>query len=366
MAAIKDVARYAGLSVSVVSKYLKNPDSVRPDTRERVEAAIKELHFQPNLAARALRTKRTNMIVVVTPQLRSGVFNELLYSLQYLALQSGYHIAITSGEYLWTTLDSMVHNYSPLMLADGIIFYMDTDKSVARTYSQIMQNKPQISISRYPFLPGVPNVTWDNDAAIYLTTKHLIDLGHKEIALMSVAPRDEFPNNRYYGYLRAMSDSGLRLRPSFHYCYDNPLSNVRGGYMGMEYFMNLPVRPTAIVTETDFFAIGCTKYADEHGISIPEDVALTGLHDSAPAAIATPPITSVPFPADAIASKALEMLFSMFHAPPEKRPELPENTVLPVELVVRRSSDPSQPKFLFPAARHSFIPAAYDSFDDDK
>ena len=352
MAAIKDVARYAGMSVSVVSKYLKNPDSVREDTRRRVEDAIKALNYRPNIAAQSLRTKRTGMILVVYPELRNVIFNEVVYWLQKKAGEHGYNIIIANEEYLKAALKSPVAACAPpIAMADGVIFCMCNDKPTIRQYSRFMEDKPQLTVARYSYIAGVPNISWDNDYSVYLATKHLIELGHKEIAFLTTVPDDEKPNNRRYGFLRAMSEAGLQVRPEFRYWYESNLNNVKGGHLAMEYFMGLEHRPTAIVTDNDFLAIGCSQYASLHGIRIPEDVALTGLFDAPPAEIAAPPITSLPFPARETAAWLMDSMAKLLDTNTDPEFTLPDNTLLQTELVVRHSSDPTKPRVIIPQPR---------------
>lgn len=351
MAAIKDVARYAGMSVSVVSKYLKNPDSVREDTRRRVEAAIKALNYHPNIAAQSLRTKRSGMILVVYPELRNVIFNEVVFWLQREMMNHGYNIIMTNEEYLKNVLKNPVACASPVTMADGVIFCMCNDKEVIRKYSRFMEGKPQLSTSRYSYIAGVPNVSWDNEYAIYLMTRHLIEMGHRDIAFITTMPDDELPNNRRYGFLSAMSEAGIKVRPELFYRYDNFLNNVKGGHFAMEYFMGLDRPPTAVVTDTDFLAIGCCQYALEHAIRVPEDLAVTGMFDAPPAEISYPPITSVPFPARATAQWLADGMIKLLN--PEKYPEftLPENTLLRTELIVRHSTDPARPIVVIPEPR---------------
>lgn len=350
MAAIKDVARYAGMSVSVVSKYLKNPDSVREDTRQRVEGAIKALNYHPNIAAQSLRTKRSGMILVVYPELRNVIFNEVVFWLQREMVSHGYNIIMTNEEYLKNALKNPVACASPVTMADGVIFCMCSDKDVIRKYSRFMEGKPQLSVSRCNYVSDVPNVSWDNEHAIYQTTHHLIEMGHRDIAYVTTMKDDELPNNRRYGFLRAMSEAGLQVRPELQYCYDGFLNNVKGGHLAMKYLMELDRPPTAIVTDTDFLAIGCCQYALEHAIRVPEDLALTGLFDAPPAEIACPPITTVPFPARATAQWLVDSMNELLCG---KNPNftLPENTLLRTELIVRHSTDPAKPKVVIPEPR---------------
>ena len=90
MAVIKDVAQVAGLSVAVVSKYLNHPEQVREDTRQRVEAAIKELNYVPSVTARSMRTKRTQMIAIVVPDIMDAFFTDVFNTIKYYAFEKGY------------------------------------------------------------------------------------------------------------------------------------------------------------------------------------------------------------------------------------------------------------------------------------
>ena len=351
MAAIKDVARYAGFSVSAVSKYLKDPDSVRPDTRKKIEEAIRVLNYRPSMIARALRTKNTNTLLLVTDEILTVPSNEVIYSIQREAEKRGYAILIMTQDNIRRITHAQTSSLAmSAATVDGIIYTWVTDKQLIREHANLMSSTPKVSVSRAAFIPGVPNASRDEEDAIYQATKHLIGLGHDRIAMISNVEDDELFNNRRYGFLRAMSEAGKRVYDDLRINNTLKYRNVYIGYEGMREIMDRSVRPTAIVTDNDFIAIGCCQYCHEHGIRIPEDLAVTGSLNTPPAEIAYPPVTTTSFPSPQIAEWVLETLMTMIRSGGSTE-GIPENTCFPSELIVRRSTDITKPSFIVPEAR---------------
>lgn len=351
MAAIKDVARYAGYSVSAVSKYLRDPDSVRPETRKKIEEAIRVLNYRPSMIARALRTKNTNTLLLVTDEILTVPSNEVIYNIQREAEKRGYAILIMSQDNIRRITRAQTSSLAmSAATVDGIIYTWVTDKQLIREHAALMNAVPKVTISRSAFLPGVPNASRDEEDAVYQATKHLIGLGHDRIAMISSVMDDEALNNRRYGFLRAMSEAGKRVYEELRVCQSLKYRNVRSGYEAMEQIMSRAVRPTAIVTDNDFIAIGCCQYCHEKGIRIPEDMAVAGSLNTPPSQITWPPITTTTFPSLQIAQWALETLTAMIRSGGSME-GIDENTCFPSELIVRRSTDITKPSFILPEAR---------------
>ncbi|MEG2860093.1 MAG: LacI family DNA-binding transcriptional regulator, partial [Clostridia bacterium] len=182
MAAIKDVAMRAGLSVSAVSKYLKRSDSVRQDTRERIERAIQELHYVPSAAARSLRTGLTGMLTVISPNITNPFFAELFRDIQHFASNYGYTTILQTQDdtHAPTLFDRLSWNGS--VGVDGIIVCFPDDDTVVDYVNRYCPETPIVYLTWHPLNERVQSaVLLDVENGLYIATRHLLSQGHRLI-----------------------------------------------------------------------------------------------------------------------------------------------------------------------------------------
>ena len=185
MAVIKDVAETAGLSVSVVSKYLKNPDSVRPDTKTRIEKAIKELNYVPSAQAQSLRTGRTGMIAVISPNVTNPFFAELFSIIQSQAAKVGYIVVLQTISSIKKTNDEPNERFSTfsslIRHVDGIIVCFPDDDNVISFLRHQWKKQPIVALNWKADKKADINLLVDVEEGIYKITNYLISIGRKSI-----------------------------------------------------------------------------------------------------------------------------------------------------------------------------------------
>lgn len=337
VAVIKDVAAMAGLSVSVVSKYLKNPDSVRPDTRMRIEKAIRELHYVPSTQARALRTGKTGMISIISPNITNPFFAELFSAIQTRALERGYTAILQTLPTIQENADSVVSHpfaVSSSSRVDGMIVCFPDEEQVVSFLRKQWRHLPMVLLSWQTAEEANVNIVVDLENAIYETTKYLLANGHETIGYIGAPANSTTAREKHNGFLRAMGEAGKTVYPELiHYGAE---SSPETGYQATKAFWNNAVRPSAILTEADNIAVGCIKYCHRKHIDVPGELAVVGFDDIPLAAMYQPPVTTVRLPIDEMGVQAVDALHAILEG------ELAAgDTVVryDTDLVIRRSTD---------------------------
>lgn len=302
---MKDVAKYAGLSVSVVSKYLKAPDSVRRDTREKIEAAISALGYVPNLNARSLRTGRTHLISVIIPELTDPIYIAFFDELRQVMRPLGISMLLQTVE---DTPDARRGGHflsvGQLQPVDAVILcFPDDEELVEETAAR--SGCPVVLVHWRPHPAAAVNIVVDIAEGMYLATRYLLEQGHTRLAYIGGPDWSCQSHQKREGFLRAVREAG---------CLQSCENVFRGanrvdvGYSGTEALLKLHTRPTAVVTETDQLTIGCFQYCMTHNLRMPEDLAFTGFGDTFLAMLTVPQITSVHIPLREICQAIAERL----------------------------------------------------------
>lgn len=334
MATIKDVAKLAGYSPAAVSKYLKDPSSVRQATRDSIESAIKALHYVPSATARSLRTGRSNLYLLMVSHLRNPYFVEQFIILNDEANRRNCHLLIQTAR-----LDEVnewnedVAFYTPsLQQVDGILMMVSKEDAALNSLRSMSTQVPVLAYG-WPFVcPGIDTIVVDMTESIYSAAIHLLEQGHTRIGYLS----DHRPRGRtadkVEGYRRALLEFGIPYRPEYVMIQGNITS--AGGYNGAKELLSLPEPPTAILCENDVLATGCIKFAREHGLSVPEQLAITGQDNCYLSEMSYPQITSSSVPNRIMAAEAFDML-----AARRDNPSLPTQcSVYHAQLITRESS----------------------------
>jgi LacI family transcriptional regulator len=330
----KDVALHAGVSRTTVSLVLNNVAGVQipSRTRNRVLQAAKELGYVPEAAAKALASRRSNIIGLVLTRNPHHIGSDafLTQILDILTDQVRKH-----GMRLLLDIIEETHHpdiYIELARArriDGIILSGPTHSDKAL---QVLANEgfPTVIMGE---LPGSSfySIDIDNFAAAQMAVEHLIKLGHTRIGMITNAPLTYTASTeRLRGYRFALEQAGLAFEENLvRYGDFDPQS----GYEQMNQLLDQRPAMSAVFAASDVIAIGAMGAAREIGLRIPDDIALIGFDDIPFARYLDPPLSTVYLPATELASKALEVLFHLIaHQPPRSK-----HIRLDTQLVVRHS-----------------------------
>jgi LacI family transcriptional regulator, galactose operon repressor len=326
---IADVARHAQVSKTTVSHVVSGKRPVSATTRDHVERSIDALGYRPDGLARSLRTRRTHMVALILPDITNPYYPALARGLESGIEPDGYRAFICSSDgdadreraYLREVCDRGV---------DGIVldsFHLTVDDLQLATGGRL----PLVWIGGAPMEhPGVDSVRSDDEAGAFAATEHLVQRGHRRIAMVDgplgsgVARRD--------GYRRALADAGLPAHPE-----PPPRTDWTrtGGRRAVAELLALAPRPTAIFCSNDLTAIGALDAARDAGLAVPDDLAIVGFDDIEAAELVTPALTTVVNPAVDIGRAAAGILAERMTG----RHDGPARTMtLPSPLVVRGSS----------------------------
>lgn len=326
---LEDIARLANVSRSTVSRVLNNDPNVRPETRARVEAVIREVNFQPNLAARSLVARRTDIVGLVIPAGTEDIFSDPYFGI----LIQGVSQACNARDYsvmLWLAepayermaIRKILHGG----LLDGVIVssMLIDDPIVEALYQSDM---PFVLVGRHPLWP-VHYVDVDNVGGARAVTEHLIRSGRRRIATIT-GPRNMIAGiDRFQGYCEALEAHGLPVLPEL--VVEGNFSE-RSGYEGMQRL--LEARPDAVFAASDMMALGALQSLRRAGLRVPDDVALVGFDDIPAAERADPPLTTVRQPIHEMGYQAVMTLLDVIQHPGGA----PRQVMLPTELVIRES-----------------------------
>ncbi|MBD8479891.1 LacI family DNA-binding transcriptional regulator [Pseudomonas coleopterorum] len=328
MSNIREVARLAGVSVATVSRTLKSPERVLPETRDRVNVAVEQAGYRPNLMAVQFRSRRTFNLVVLVPNIANGFFARVISGAQKAAQAAGYRVLLcdTLGcEATEREFAELVHAHQ----ADGLLQLRAYDPFAST--SDLSDVPPIVNACEVLQSGRHPTVSLDNRAAAKAVTQHLLDLGHRRIGLINGPADSPLTHDRRAGYEAALREADIAPEAALICPGD---FSLKAGYDGALQLLAGPERPTALFCESDEMAIGALKRIREMGLRVPQDVSLAGFDDIELAAYCNPPLTTIAQPAEQFGQQAVEMLISVI----EKRPLAARHVTLPYQLTIRQST----------------------------
>lgn len=335
MPTIKDVARVARVSVATVSRALATPGTVKPATREKVEAAIKRTGYRPNALASRLRRQKSDSIVVVVPSIHNPFFSNVIRGIENLAHLSGYKVLLGESQSNQDRLDS----YAGMLArkeADGLILLGALLPSLLKDpVRNTAKPHPIVSACEYFEQIQLPNVRIDNVAAAEMATDHLIRLGHARIAKITGPMHNPLSRDRMSGFQRSMERAKLPIDTQL---IVNGDFSAPSGYAAMKLLLGKPDRPTAVFCANDEMAIGACRAIKETRIRIPRDISIIGFDDIRFSGYCDPPLTTIHQPQAAIGEMAMQLMIEMLQNPLDAIAEPPRTIVLPHSLIVRAST----------------------------
>lgn len=333
-ATLADVAHRADLSPATVSRYLNNPDIVSEKARTRIGAAIAALDYVPHGAARSLASRRSRMIGAVFPSLDSALFGGALEALQNEIAAAGYTLVVASSGYDSDREREQIQT----LLANGVDGLMLVGGARPPEVFDLIRRKavPYVLIWVSETSDPHPCIGFDNAAAAAEVTRHLTDMGHRRIAVVSgPLTGNDRASGRITGIRSALGERGLTLDP--RYVIERPFG-VEEGREALRLLWSREPRPTAVICGSEPFAYGVLFEAQAQGIRIPKDLSVTGFDDIWLSSQMTPSLTTVRTPRREMGRLAGRYLLSVLAG---------KETVLPrpldVELIARQSTSPPPP-----------------------
>jgi LacI family transcriptional regulator len=328
---IRDVARQAEVSVASVSRALNNPASVSDEVKRRVLAAIEQLNYTPNSAARALITSHTRIIGALIPTIAYSIYAAFVEALQQRLNSAGYSLIIAIAGY---ERSNEYEEARKLVMAGAEALMLAGEGRDPQLYRFLQaRNIPYVLNSVYHPDSPHPCVGFDNKDAAIRTTRYLLDLGHRQIATITGNYlRVDRLAERVEGIRASLQGRGLELPDAWIVQRGFTIAGAREAFRQL---MTGPVKPTAIVCGNDVLALGALLEAQTLGLRVPGDVSITGFDDMEWSAQMSPSLTTVHIPLAIMGIRVADYLLGRLQGE-----EVPHSTKIEVSLVLRESTGP--------------------------
>ncbi len=330
---IKDIANVLGITPSAVSKALNNHPRISDKTKAAVLQIAKNLNYQPNHLASALRKGKSNLVGVIIPKANSHFFSSIIEKIEEVLNEKGYNVIIAQSNESYNkeckSIDALLYTQ-----VDGIIASM-ANETVKLDYYEKIKSKgiPLVLFDRGENDLNVDYVGIDDYLSSHVVIEHLVKQGCKRIAHIAGFSHTRIYKNRIRGYRDALEKFGLPIEESL--IIESNLG-IEDGRKIMTRLLKLKNRPDAIYAAGDYAALGALQVMQEQHIQVPEDIALVGFTNEPFTSLVTPSITSVEQHSEQIGKVAAETLLKRMDSPNEK--VTLNKLILPAELIIRSSS----------------------------
>lgn len=330
---MRQIAEQAGVSIGTVSHVINGTAAVRPKLRDRVSEAIRSLGYQPSALARGLRRNRTNMLGMVIPDITNPFFPSVVRGVEDVAYKQSYRVILCNTDNDPEKEASYVHELRSYHIA-GLLIIPAASSNIAghlRTYT--LAAVPVVCIDRVP-------EGWKGDAVLvanaegaYEATRHLIQMGHQRLAVITGPLKLTNASERLKGFQRALDEAGLEIDPEF--VQEAHFDTVSGYQAALRLLRMLP-RPTAIFACNDLIAFGVLQAARELGLRCPEDISIAGFDGRDFTKFTDPSLTSVYQPGYQVGATAARLLLQRVDGMRSAH----KKVLLPTELNKRNSVGP--------------------------
>ena len=324
---IRDVARQAGVSHQTVSRVINRREDVLPETRALVEAAIEKMGYRPSAIARSMARGHTHTLACISPNLTDYTFASVIEGAETEARQHDYFMLASSAadsDAFRALVDELVgHRH-----IDGLIVinpYSDD------RFKHIPENFPVVFVGARSHGNDISSVCLDDEKVAYEATRHLISLGHTNIAMVTGPMEEDCSQDRAEGYRRALQEAGLEMDETMIIEGD---WSATSGQDALLSFVELGRVPTAIFAQNDRMAMGVLSAARKVNLKIPSQLAVIGVDDMPLSSYFDPPLTTMQQDMPLIGQKATGMLLDII----QNKNTSVRDVKLPAQLVVRQST----------------------------
>lgn len=286
---IKDIARAAGVSHTTVSRALHDHPAISDQTTVRIKELAVSMGYVPNASARGLKTHHSHAVGVIVSNIADPFWSEVIHGVDDILHPAGYSLILAE-----THRDEKREREVVALLmqrgVDGIILlapqFNAELSSLLHSYGLPLATVNNEGQGEYRYL-----IYNDNFQGIRLIIRHLLDLGHRRIAYLGNVYGGLTDTERARGFVDVLTSAGFPPDP----CLIHPVmgDNPEGGFLGAQYLLSLPSRPTAIVCYNDYMAMGVYRAVLQAGFQIPQDISVTGFDDIDMAAYLQPPLTTL-------------------------------------------------------------------------
>lgn len=330
MPTIRDVAKRAGVATMTVSRVINNSGYVSEATRAKVEAAVEELGYVPNMLGPSLRFNQTNTLALLVTDITNPFWTTIARGAEDAAHSKGYSVILCNSD----ESPEKQEQYLAMLLKrqiDGIL--LAPACSAAEPVELIKkQGVPVVVLDRSVPVSDVDIIRGDSFGGASQMTKYLLDLGHRQIAILSGPQAVSTSSDRVAGYRQALLEAGLQPNEdNIFWGHYTPTS----GYNMTQKILAATSRPTAIFAANNFIAIGALRALRDAGFQVPVDMSVVSFDDIPETISIDPFLTVVTQPTYEMGYRAAELLLTRLAS---EGPTEYQSILLPTEIIVRRSS----------------------------
>lgn len=327
MPSIKDVAEAAGVSTATVSRVLTNKPHIRPELRARVQAAVEQLHYRPNLVARNLRSNQSNTIGLIVSDIRNPFFTAISRAVEDAAYERGFSVVLCNTDE-HPEKEAMYLNVMRDENVAGII--LSPTRQMTARFADLKLTIPTVLVDRSLKRGDVDSVLLDNVAAAYDLTMHLLAQGYKRVGAIFGDTITTGPE-RQRGYEEALRERGITPRSDL---IKTVLPRMESGSTAAHALLDLPEPPDALLASNGLLLAGALQAIHQRALTVPDEIALAGFDDPMWASLVQPTLTVMAQPTDEIGRAATELLLQRIADPHRASRKI----VLHAQLRVRGSS----------------------------
>jgi DNA-binding LacI/PurR family transcriptional regulator len=330
-ATIYDVAKEAGVSIATVSKVINDKGKISVETREAVLAIMDRLDYQPSVIASALTGKKTFPLGQLVPDISNPFFAEIARAIEDQGQHYGYSVVMCSTD----NKDEKVERYINLLLqksVDGIIIATGIDKK--DILEQLLSKRvPVVLLAREMPLVAVNTVVVDDYVGGSLAANHLLELGHKRLAILSESAKVISSRERVSGFRQTMEGEQIPFREDWLNFCDYKVED--GKQKALQLLLaETEDRPTAIFACNDMLAVGALQAAKEAGVKVPDELSIVSFDNTILAKVTDPPLTTIAQPMEHMGKLVVDLIVEELKGDSG----IKQRTVLRPELLIREST----------------------------
>ena len=324
-----EVAKLAGVSESTVSRVINESGYVSRDVKVRVLQSIKELNYVPNRIARSLRMQESKQIACVTQSITNSFYSEIVTGIEEIALTNDFTFSLfqvnrKKSDFLKMALEGFY---------DGIIILSPFEVMRIIDLEEIHKSLPTVMYWDRELPTTIPHVFIDLKEAMRNLVRYLICQGHKEIILLSYKFNEPWENPRYQGYVEAMKEYGIPIKPYYMVFVEELHDTLTVGHQLMTKFLNEGHSFSAVVGSNDLLALGAMRAIMERGKRVPDDISVVGIDDVELSNIFLPSLTTIQIPKRLIGQTLMKQLLSFIN----RKEDMPQSITFDTNLIERES-----------------------------
>lgn len=333
---LKEIAEKLGISITTVSKALKNYPDVSEKTRKAVIDLAQELHYTPNSFAVNLRTKESKTIGLIIPEVMHHFFSNIINSIIEEAEKNGYLVIILQSN---ESIELEIKQVELLInkRVDGILISLSNESNYNEHLQNIINRKiPLVMFDKIAKLANCSKVIINDQKAAINAVQHLIDQGCKKIAHIRGPENPQNAIDRFIGYKKALEKNNITFDPNLVYTCKNV--TFEEGIEFAKQIINEHPDVDGIFVITDLVAVGLLSHFNEIGIKVPQQIAVIGFSNWFISQVFTPKISTVDQPSHEMGTVAIKLLLEEINSNKDKIPFSPKTIELDTNLIVRESS----------------------------